>query len=240
MNHPSSRCPGPLSRRDFLRIGSLSLGGVGLSNLLGLRAAAKEAGRTTPDTSVIFLWLPGGPPHMETYDMKPDAPAEYRGDFKPIRTKRARTRCLRVAAAARSGGRQVRPDSLYCSQLRRPRRRHEAPPHRPRPRHAGGLRHHSSDGRLPGGQVPRTGPLRGAELYRRHRSRPAGHRCLRLRFGLSRIVNPAVHLCRRPQRPEVPGAEPGPVAADRSAAARAPRLCCATWTVRRRAATRPT
>jgi hypothetical protein len=36
--------------------------------------------------SVIFLWLPGGPPHMETYDMKPDAPVEYRGDFKPIHT----------------------------------------------------------------------------------------------------------------------------------------------------------
>jgi hypothetical protein len=39
-----------------------------------------------PDTSVIFIWLPGGPPHMETYDMKPDAPADYRGEFGPIRT----------------------------------------------------------------------------------------------------------------------------------------------------------
>jgi Protein of unknown function (DUF1501) len=84
---PASRsCPGPLSRRDFLRIGSLTLGGVGLSELLGLRAAASEAGRPTPDTSVIFLWLPGGPPHMEMYDLKPDAPAEYRGEFKPIPT----------------------------------------------------------------------------------------------------------------------------------------------------------
>jgi uncharacterized protein (DUF1501 family) len=85
---PSSfRCPGPLSRREFLRLGSLALGGAGLSNLLGLRAAAKEAGRPTPDTAVIFLWLPGGPSHLETYDLKPDAPAEYRGDFRPIRTK---------------------------------------------------------------------------------------------------------------------------------------------------------
>ena len=85
---PANRsCPGPLSRRDFLRIGSLTLGGLGLPKLLGLRAAAAEAGRPTPDTSVIFLWLPGGPPHMEMYDLKPDAPAEYRGDFKPIRTK---------------------------------------------------------------------------------------------------------------------------------------------------------
>jgi hypothetical protein len=86
-SRPSLPCPGPLSRRDFLRWGSLALGGTGLAHLLGLRAAAKEAGQSTPDTSVIFLWLPGGPPHMETYDLKPDAPAEYRGDFKPIRTK---------------------------------------------------------------------------------------------------------------------------------------------------------
>jgi hypothetical protein len=86
MNKPSLSCPGPLPRREFLRLGSLALGGAGLSNLLGLRAAAREAGRSIPDTSVIFLWLPGGPPHMETYDMKPDAPAEYRGAFRPIRT----------------------------------------------------------------------------------------------------------------------------------------------------------
>src|SRR5262252_4532694 len=83
---PIHSCPGPLSRRDFLRLGAISLGGLGIGNLLGLRAAAREAGRSTPDTAVILLWLPGGPPHMETYDMKPDAPAEYRGDFRPIRT----------------------------------------------------------------------------------------------------------------------------------------------------------
>src|SRR5581483_8567750 len=79
-------CPGPLSRRAFLRLGSLALGGIGLDGLLSLRAQAKQAGQSVPDTSVIFLWLPGGPPHMETYDMKPDAPEEYRGAFKPIRT----------------------------------------------------------------------------------------------------------------------------------------------------------
>ncbi len=87
MNNSRFPCPGPLPRREFLKLGSLALGGAGLSNLLGLRAAAREAGRSLPDTSVIFLWLPGGPPHMETYDMKPDAPVEYRGAFKPIRTR---------------------------------------------------------------------------------------------------------------------------------------------------------
>ena len=84
MNKPS--CPGPVSRRQFFSMGSLALGGAGLAHLLSLRGGASEAERSTPDTSVIFLWLPGGPPHMETYDMKPDAPAEYRGDFRPIRT----------------------------------------------------------------------------------------------------------------------------------------------------------
>jgi hypothetical protein len=86
MNKPSIACPGPLSRREFLKLGSLALGGAGLSNMLGLRAAARDAGHSTPDTSVIFLWLPGGPPHMEMYDLKPDAPSEYRGAFRPIRT----------------------------------------------------------------------------------------------------------------------------------------------------------
>lgn len=81
-------CSGPVSRRSFLEIGSLAAAGLGLSDLMRLRSAqshAKEISREN-DTSVILVWLPGGPPHMEMYDMKPDAPAEWRGDFKPIRT----------------------------------------------------------------------------------------------------------------------------------------------------------
>lgn len=80
------RCPGPMSRRSFLEAGSLAFGGFCLSDLLRLRADATEAGRAEADTSIIFIWLPGGPPHMETYDMKPDAPADYRGEFRPIPT----------------------------------------------------------------------------------------------------------------------------------------------------------
>lgn len=57
-----------------------------LSDLLRLREASASQAAAAPDTSVIFVWLPGGPPHMETYDMKPDAPADYRGEFRPIRT----------------------------------------------------------------------------------------------------------------------------------------------------------
>ena len=83
------RCPGPLSRRSFLQIGSLGVSGLGLADLLRLRASAATAGQGgagEPDTALIFVWLPGGPPHLDTYDMKPDAPAEIRGDFRPIRT----------------------------------------------------------------------------------------------------------------------------------------------------------
>jgi hypothetical protein len=71
-----------LSRRRFLQIGSLSLATSAITPFRLLGAGEKPAS----DTSVILLWLPGGPPHMETYDMKPDAPVEYRGDFRPIRT----------------------------------------------------------------------------------------------------------------------------------------------------------
>lgn len=74
------------SRRSFLQAGFLTLGGLGLGDLLRLRAAAASPSKTTPDTSVILIWLQGGPSHMETYDMKPEAPIEYRGEFNPIHT----------------------------------------------------------------------------------------------------------------------------------------------------------
>ena len=76
---------GAISRRSFLRTGTLGVGGLSLANLFRLRAAAAKR-TAAPDTSVIFVWLAGGPPHMETYDMKPEAPKEYRGLFNPIRT----------------------------------------------------------------------------------------------------------------------------------------------------------
>src|SRR5437868_622208 len=82
-------CPGPLSRRSFLRVGALGVGGLSMSDVFRHRAMAATSAKTPqaePDTSVFFIWLPGGPPHMETYDMKPDAPADYRGDFRPIKT----------------------------------------------------------------------------------------------------------------------------------------------------------
>ena len=72
-----------ITRRDCLRAGLLGLGGLVLSDLLRLRAAAATE---TKDTAVILLFVHGGPSHLETYDMKPDAPAEFRGPFRPIAT----------------------------------------------------------------------------------------------------------------------------------------------------------
>lgn len=87
MNFPAKQCPGPIRRREFLTAGTLGIGGLCLPELYRLRAHAAEAGRPVePDTNIIFVWLPGGPPHMDMYDMKPNAPAEYRGAFHPIAT----------------------------------------------------------------------------------------------------------------------------------------------------------
>jgi|GEM_PF-5366404 len=79
------RCPGPVSPRSFLQAGAVGVGGLGLNHLMASRARA--AAGAPKDTACIFVWLPGGPPHMEMYDMKPDAPSEYRGEFSPIKTK---------------------------------------------------------------------------------------------------------------------------------------------------------
>jgi len=76
-------CPGPIDRRDFVRIGALAMGGLSLPELLSARSQA-ATGKT--DTSVILLYLHGGPSQLETYDLKPDAPVEYRSVFRPIRT----------------------------------------------------------------------------------------------------------------------------------------------------------
>ena len=76
-------CRGPIRRREFLRLGTLALGGLSLADLLKARASSGESPR---DTSVILFWMWGGPSQLETYDLKPDAPSEYRGPFRPIPT----------------------------------------------------------------------------------------------------------------------------------------------------------
>jgi hypothetical protein len=79
-------CDG-ISRRSFVQLGLAGLASFGLPGLL----RAREESRAAKDTRVILIWLDGGPSHMDTYDMKPDAPAEYRGFWRPIATNVAGT-----------------------------------------------------------------------------------------------------------------------------------------------------
>jgi len=81
-----ARCDGT-SRRTFLQVGALTLGGLSLPQLLAARAAAAEAGRSPRSTSVILLFLDGGAPQHETFDPKMSAPQEYRSVFGSIPTR---------------------------------------------------------------------------------------------------------------------------------------------------------
>src|SRR5947209_6309213 len=74
-----------LNRRDFLRIGGASLCGVNLLDIL--RSHTDASGRPrTPPKQMICVWMAGGPPHTDMFDMKPDSPVDYRGEFRPIRS----------------------------------------------------------------------------------------------------------------------------------------------------------
>jgi Protein of unknown function (DUF1501) len=81
---PPSPSTGSLSRRSWLQIGGLALGGLALPEIL--RAEARS-GKPNPAKGIIMVLLPGGPTHLDTFDLKPDAPAEIRGEFKPMATK---------------------------------------------------------------------------------------------------------------------------------------------------------
>jgi hypothetical protein len=81
----AGQCDGT-NRRDFLKAGVLGMGGLALSDLLRFRAQATEAGQTTRNTSVVWLWLGGGPTHVETFDPKMSAPAEFRSTVGAVQT----------------------------------------------------------------------------------------------------------------------------------------------------------
>src|SRR5262245_19956573 len=76
-------CDG-VSRRDFLKVGTLSCLGLTLAEFLQLRAA--QAAGAGKEKNCILLFMNGGPSHIDTWDPKPDAPAEVRGEFNPIDT----------------------------------------------------------------------------------------------------------------------------------------------------------
>ena len=75
-------CDG-VTRRDFLRMGGLALGGLSLPGLL---RAESNAGVGRSHKAVIMVFLAGGPPHQDMFDLKPDAPEGIRGEFRPIPT----------------------------------------------------------------------------------------------------------------------------------------------------------
>jgi len=81
-------CDG-INRRSFLKIGAFGAG-LSLADMLRAKASAAPTGSSAPSgssqKSAIMIYLSGGPSHMDMYDLKPDAPAEYRGEFKPIQT----------------------------------------------------------------------------------------------------------------------------------------------------------
>jgi Protein of unknown function (DUF1501) len=79
---PRTFCDG-VSRRNFLRVGALGMGGIALPQLLRAEAAS---GISSSHKAVIMIYLPGGPPHQDSFDPKTEAPAEIRGEFKPIST----------------------------------------------------------------------------------------------------------------------------------------------------------
>jgi hypothetical protein len=83
LGHARGFCDG-VSRRDFLKVGALGIGGLTLADLLRLEA---QAGGAATGRSVINIYLPGGPTHLDTFDLKPNAPKEFRGEFSPIATK---------------------------------------------------------------------------------------------------------------------------------------------------------
>src|SRR6185437_9460550 len=81
---PHHQCSSAISRRRLLQAGAVSFGGAALADLLRREAAAGETG--AEKRSVIVVFQAGGPSHLETWDRKPQAPVEYRGEFAGIDT----------------------------------------------------------------------------------------------------------------------------------------------------------
>ena len=80
-------CDG-IARRDFIRIGAMGIGGLTMANILESEA---KAGIGSSHKAVINIFLPGGPPHQDMFDLKLDAPREIRGEFNSISTNTVRS-----------------------------------------------------------------------------------------------------------------------------------------------------
>ena len=87
MSNYNRNCNG-IGRRDFLQLGLHGAVGLGMADLLRLRANASQPAPTPgKNVNCILVWLDGGPTHYETFDPKPDAPSGIRGEFSTIKTK---------------------------------------------------------------------------------------------------------------------------------------------------------
>jgi Protein of unknown function (DUF1501) len=86
MRNSQSELCSTLSRRSYLRLGIGGLAGGSFLDLFRLTQMSRAAEGAKPATGCILIWLDGGPTHFETFDPKPDAPAEIRGEFRPIST----------------------------------------------------------------------------------------------------------------------------------------------------------
>jgi hypothetical protein len=84
-SHKGTDCTGT-TRRDFLKVGALGLSSFALPDLLRARARAAQNGQTAKNTSVVWLWLSGGPTHVETFDPKMEAPVEFRSTVGAVQT----------------------------------------------------------------------------------------------------------------------------------------------------------
>ena len=73
-------CDG-LARGDFLKIGGMAMGGLSMANMYDADLQAKTGSN---HRAIINIYMPGGPSHIDLWDLKPDAPSEIRGDFRPI------------------------------------------------------------------------------------------------------------------------------------------------------------
>ncbi|MBV63003.1 MAG: hypothetical protein CMP45_00640 [Rickettsiales bacterium] len=81
-DNQSTHCDG-FSRRNFLKVGGMAAGGLSLDQVLAMES---KSGSSSTHKSIINIYLPGGPSHLDMFDMKPDAPSEIRGEFRPIGT----------------------------------------------------------------------------------------------------------------------------------------------------------
>src|SRR5437764_6311562 len=85
---PPLRTAAGMTRREVLRVGGLSLLGLGAPDLARLRALpARGTAARRRNNSCVFLFLFGGPSHVDLWDMKPEAPREVRGEFRPAATR---------------------------------------------------------------------------------------------------------------------------------------------------------